>query len=143
MYLSFCRNDRNCDTGRACLHTMSCSKIFDSMAADCADSDLTGRTGSKSRTLGDLAPGCHAIVSALLASGGMHRRLLDIGLTPGTRVECLGKSPLGDPSAFLIRGAVIALRKGDCRDILIEEPRQEHLPAAGTEVLIQNEAREE
>ena len=143
MYLSFCRNDRNCDTGRACLHTMSCSKIFDSMAADCADSDLTGRTGSKSRTLGDLAPGCHAIVSRVSClrrhappSSGYRS---DARYTGGMS----GEKPSGRPVRLSHPGAVIALRKGDCRDILIEEPRQEHLPAAGTEVLIQNEAREE
>ena len=50
----------------------------------------------------------------------MRRRLLDIGLTPDTRVECVGKSPAGDPKAFLIRGAVIAIRKEDCDEILIK-----------------------
>jgi Fe2+ transport system protein A len=49
----------------------------------------------------------------------MRRRLLDIGLIENTCVECLGRSPCGDPAAYLIRGAVIALRSEDCRDILI------------------------
>ena len=49
----------------------------------------------------------------------MRRRLLDIGLIENTDVECLGRSPAGDPSAYLIRGAVIAIRAADCRDILI------------------------
>jgi len=49
----------------------------------------------------------------------MRRRLLDIGLIENTDVECLGRSPGGDPTAFLIRGAVIAIRSEDCRDILI------------------------
>ena len=70
-------------------------------------------------TLNDLAPGQSAVVSGLLASGGMRRRLLDIGLAPETRVECLGRSPAGDPSAFLIRGAVIAIRSEDCGDVLV------------------------
>jgi ferrous iron transport protein A len=35
---------------------------------------------------------------------------LDLGLVPGTRVKTLRVSPLGDPKAYLIRGAVIALR---------------------------------
>ena len=43
----------------------------------------------------------------------MRRRLQDIGLISGTRVECVGVSPLGDPAAYLIRGAVIALRRED------------------------------
>ena len=66
-------------------------------------------------------PGQTAVISALNTTGSMRRRLLDIGLIEGTRVECLGKSPLGDPSAYLIRGAVIALRKDDCKNILISK----------------------
>lgn len=47
-------------------------------------------------------------------------RLLDIGLIENTDVECIGTSPGGDPSAYLIRGAVIAIRSEDCSGILIE-----------------------
>ena len=49
--------------------------------------------------------------------GAMRRRLMDLGLVPGTRVECLGHGPFGDPAAYLIRGAVIALRAQDARTI--------------------------
>jgi ferrous iron transport protein A len=49
----------------------------------------------------------------------MRRRMLDIGLAPGTEVECLGRSPAGDPSAYLIRGAVIAIRASDGHDVLL------------------------
>ena len=51
----------------------------------------------------------------------MRRRFLDIGLVENTLVCCVGKSPSGDPKAYLIRGAVIAIRSDDCCDILIEE----------------------
>ncbi|MBE6914395.1 MAG: ferrous iron transport protein A [Ruminococcaceae bacterium] len=68
----------------------------------------------------DILPGQRAVVRSLHASEALRRRLLDIGLTPGTEVECVGKSPCGDPTAFLIRGAVIALRAEDSRGILIE-----------------------
>ncbi len=50
----------------------------------------------------------------------IRRRLTDLGIIDGTRLECVGKSPMGDPSAYLIRGAVIAIRKSDCADILVE-----------------------
>ncbi|WP_418667332.1 FeoA family protein [Allofournierella sp.] len=69
--------------------------------------------------LNDIAPGQHAVVSALCSTGSMRRRLLDIGLVENAQVECLGRSPGGDPSAFLIRGAVIAIRSEDCADILV------------------------
>ncbi len=70
--------------------------------------------------LNDIQPGERAHVKELCATGSMRRRLLDIGLIENTQVECIGRSPAGDPSAFLIRGAVIAIRSDDCASILIE-----------------------
>lgn len=70
--------------------------------------------------LDTLCPGEIAVVKRLNSKGPLRRRLLDMGLVEGTRVECLGMSPGGDPKAFLVRGAVLALRAGDCRDIVIE-----------------------
>ena len=60
-----------------------------------------------------------AKVQSLLATGSMRRRLQDIGLIEGTKVECLQKSPAGDPVAYLIRGAVIALRSEDSATVLV------------------------
>ncbi|KXL53225.1 FeoA domain protein [Anaerotignum neopropionicum] len=70
-------------------------------------------------SLNDINPGEQAVVNALLSSGSMRRRLLDIGLIENTVIECLGRSPAGDPTAFLIRGAVIAIRSEDCENILV------------------------
>ncbi len=69
--------------------------------------------------LNDLRPGETAVVHALLTTGSMRRRLLDIGLTEDTPVTCVGTSPGGDPSAYLIRGAVIAIRSEDGCGVLI------------------------
>lgn len=62
-----------------------------------------------------------AQVTALTAEGSIRRRFLDIGIVPGTRIECVGKSPCGDPSAYLIRGAVIAIRREDAANILVKK----------------------
>ena len=70
-------------------------------------------------SLNDLKPGQSAKIKELLSKGSIRRRLLDIGLIENTEVECLGRSPGGDPSAFLIRGAVIAIRSEDCINILV------------------------
>ena len=70
--------------------------------------------------LSGLRPGQTAIVRTLSAEGTMRRRLQDMGLIEGTKVECIGVSPLGDPAAYLIRGAVVALRKSDAQDIAID-----------------------
>ncbi len=69
--------------------------------------------------LSDLRPGQRGIVQALHSTGAIRRRLLDIGLIENTDVECLGRSPGGDPAAFLIRGAVIAIRDQDGRAVLL------------------------
>ena len=60
--------------------------------------------------LSELLPGHRAVVRFLEIEGVARRRLLDLGLIPGTVVETMRKSPAGDPIAFKIRGAVIALR---------------------------------
>ena len=72
-------------------------------------------------SLSDLRPGEKGVVRRLTAAGGMRRRLMDIGLIENTPVECLGRSPGGDPSAYLIRGAVIAIRAEDCATILVQK----------------------
>ena len=58
-------------------------------------------------------------VVSLLAEGQMRRRLADLWLIPGAGVTCLGRSPLGDPSAYLIRGAVIAIRRRDAMEVSV------------------------
>ncbi len=70
--------------------------------------------------LNTLKQGDIAMVTELTSEGSIRRRLQDIGLIEGTSVECLQKSPLGDPIAFLIRGAVIALRSEDSSHVLVE-----------------------
>ncbi|NLA26292.1 MAG: ferrous iron transport protein A, partial [Firmicutes bacterium] len=45
--------------------------------------------------------------------------MLDLGLTFRTEVAALHKSPWGDPTAYYIRGAVIALRSQDASKIFI------------------------
>lgn len=70
--------------------------------------------------LSDLRPGQRGVVRALHSTGAMRRRLLDIGLVEDTGVECLGRSPGGDPAAFLIRGAVIAIRDRDGNNVLLD-----------------------
>jgi ferrous iron transport protein A len=59
-------------------------------------------------------------VTKLTAEGNMRRRLLDLGLISGTEVEALRKSPAGDPIAYQIRGAVIALRSDEASKIFVE-----------------------
>lgn len=72
------------------------------------------------RTLSTLEPGQSARVSGLTADGDIRRRLQDMGLIPGTLVTCCHVSPLGDPKAYTIRGAVVALRAGDAAGVRVK-----------------------
>lgn len=75
---------------------------------------------NESSALCALRVGESALVTELRADTAMGRRLLDIGLIPGTKVTCVAKSPAGDPAAYLIRGAVIALRRVDALTVEVE-----------------------
>ena len=69
--------------------------------------------------LNRLSEGQRGRVVSLESQGSMRRRLQDIGLVEGTEVECVLKSPAGDPVAYQIRGALIALRAEDSRQVLV------------------------
>ena len=59
------------------------------------------------------------IVWEMRSEDRLRRRLQDMGMIQGTAVECVGISPLGDPAAYLVRGAVIALRREDSGSVLV------------------------
>lgn len=74
---------------------------------------------AKTTSLSEMKIGECAVVERLLIHGSMRRRLLDLGLCENAKVKCIGKSPLGDPSAYLICGAVIAIRAADGRGVIV------------------------
>ena len=67
----------------------------------------------KQLSLDQLRPGEQARIEGINHHSSMRRRLQELGFVSGTLVECVGQSPSGDPSAYLVRGAVIALRHCD------------------------------
>ena len=71
-------------------------------------------------TLAKLPVGMQGVVLEVQANGSMRKRLLDLGLVPGTVVESIRRSPTGDPTAFGIRGAVVALRKTDGDTVFVQ-----------------------
>ena len=75
---------------------------------------------STSEPLSCLHEGKRARVLSILESGAMRRRLQDIGLIEGTIVECVQKSPAGDPVAYGIRGAIVALRAEQAAAIIVQ-----------------------
>lgn len=70
--------------------------------------------------LSDLREGESGYVTEVNARPAMSGRLADLGLVRGTRVTCMLRAPAGDPCAYLIRGALIALRRRDAEGVLLE-----------------------
>jgi DtxR family transcriptional regulator, Mn-dependent transcriptional regulator len=73
--------------------------------------------------LSTIAPGEAAEVVALAATcrGAQRRRLLDLGVVPGTRIASELRGPSGDPTAYRIRGALIALRADQASQIFVQK----------------------
>ncbi|SDZ38239.1 ferrous iron transport protein A [Proteiniborus ethanoligenes] len=70
--------------------------------------------------LHQLPVGKSARVKELLSKGLSRRRLLDLGLIPNSLVSVERISPSGNPIAFNIRGAIIALRKEEAQNIVVK-----------------------
>ena len=71
-------------------------------------------------TLDRLPTGRKATVSRLLAPQGEQLRLMELGFIPGRTVSALQAAPWGDPVAYAVCGAVIALRRCDASQIRVQ-----------------------
>lgn len=56
--------------------------------------------------------------------GAARRRLLDMGILPGTAVEITGAAPLGDPVELRLRGYTLTLRRADGAQVEVTPGRQ-------------------
>lgn len=74
-------------------------------------------------TLAEIKVGQRAKVVGLLVEGLTRRRLLDLGLLPGTEVRAVMESPLGTPTGYKIRGSILALRPEDASKIMVKPLR--------------------
>lgn len=70
-------------------------------------------------TLDQLKPGSSAVISAVGGEGALRRRLLDMGLTPKTRVAVRKVAPMGDPIELYLRSYVLTIRKDDAANITL------------------------
>ena len=84
------------------------------------------RPGTKDRTLEHLAPGELGVITHVgTRKGPIRRRLIDMGLTPGTRVTVRKIAPFGDPIEVNLRGYELSLRREDAGQILVGPPTEE------------------
>lgn len=71
-------------------------------------------------SLNCLSLGQEGKVCSLISEGAQRRRMLDLGLIKGTCIKPLQISPSGDPTAYHIRGTIIALRSDEANKIMVE-----------------------
>ncbi len=73
------------------------------------------------RSLDQLEPGQRGVILRLDGDTGAVRRLMELGLVPGTRVEVLRRAPLGDPIELRLRQIHLSLRRSEAAFIHVED----------------------
>jgi ferrous iron transport protein A len=72
------------------------------------------------KTLDLIEPETSVKILKLTGQRSLRKRILDMGLTPGTKVEVMRRAPLGDPVEFKIKGYNLSLRKKEAQTVLVE-----------------------
>jgi len=90
------------------------------LAPETAERIFVVEAPSEAIPLGELLTGEQGEVIEIDESGKSLRRLLDIGLVPGSKVYTVRVAPLGDPIEFRIKGALISLRRHEANKIWIK-----------------------
>ena len=81
-------------------------------------------------TLDKVAPGQGGVITQVGGEGVLRRRLLDMGLTPGTRVSVRKIAPMGDPIELFLRSYVLTIRKEEAANIAVAGGGETALPRA-------------
>lgn len=85
------------------------------------DNDYQYRRGETNMTLDNVRPGQGGIISSIGGQGILRRRLLDMGLTPNTKVFVRKTAPMGDPIELSLRNYVLTIRKEEASKIEMKE----------------------
>lgn len=78
---------------------------------------------SKKVNLRTLSVGQCATIASVGADGELGRRIRDMGLVPGTRIEIMGRAPLKDPVALRLLGTTLTLRNKEA-DFIFVHPEE-------------------
>jgi ferrous iron transport protein A len=83
-------------------------------------SKLTKGHNMNKKTLDFIEPDTSVKVLKVTGQKSSRKRILDMGLTPGTRVDVIRRAPLGDPVEFKLKGYNLSLRKREAETVLVE-----------------------
>lgn len=77
-------------------------------------------TNADTNLLSRLKPGDHGKIVRVSGSGALKRRILEMGLVPGTPVQVKGMAPMGDPIEVLVKGYSLTLRRQEAEAVTVE-----------------------
>jgi len=72
-------------------------------------------------TLRNLPPGQLATVVKINGTGALRRRIMEMGIVPGSVINVVRYAPLGDPLEIKLKGCFISLRKEEAELVEVEE----------------------
>jgi len=70
-------------------------------------------------TLEQVVPGSSVVVEKVGGARAFRRRLMELGIIPGTRVEVLRIAPFGDPMELSARGCNLSIRAAEAREVQV------------------------
>lgn len=74
----------------------------------------------KTQTLASIASGTRAHVLRIDGDEHFARRLMDLGMTPGTEIALVRRAPFGDPIELIVRGSHFSIRRSEAARIHVE-----------------------
>ncbi len=83
-------------------------------------------------TLGDAALGAAVVVKRVGGERAFRRRLMELGLVPGTRVAVNKVAPLGDPLELRARGCTLSIRRAEAESVEVRPLEGDEESAEGT-----------
>ncbi len=84
------------------------------------EQEMQAQTSIKQVSLDKLSAGQQGVVVRVGGKGPAKRRMMDMGLVPGSKVKVVRVAPLGDPIEFEVKGYNLSLRKSEARAITVE-----------------------
>jgi ferrous iron transport protein A len=81
---------------------------------------LSPKASGGRQRLSQLPPGGRAVVRRVQGDPNAVRRLMELGLVPGTAVELVRRAPMGDPIELRVRGAHFSIRRPEAERIHVD-----------------------
>jgi Fe2+ transport system protein FeoA len=85
-------------------------------------------------TLGDLSVGASATVMHVGGERSFRRRLMELGLVPGTVVKLVRVAPLGDPLELRLRGCSLSIRREESLSVTVMPEQSAPKAASATQI---------